>query len=78
MVVALSHLVMDNGANSNNNPLCNKAITITYNGVTQVAKVVDTCEGCAIGDIDMSPSLFAKFAPASAGRVNGVVWSVAS
>jgi len=67
---------MNNGGNSNNNPLCGKTITITYNGVTKTAKVVDTCEGCAAGNIDLSPSLFQDFAPLSAGRVGGVSWYV--
>jgi len=75
-VVALSHLVMNNGGNSNNNPLCGKTITITYNGITKTGKVVDTCEGCAAGNIDLSPSLFQAFAPESAGRVPGVSWYV--
>jgi len=77
-VVALSHLVMNNGANSNNNPLCGKTITITYNGVTKTGTVVDTCEGCNAGSIDLSPSLFQAFGPLTAGRIPGVQWSVAS
>jgi len=75
-VVALATSVMANGGNSNNNPLCGKTINISYGGVTATAKVVGTCEGCAPGNIDLSPSLFQKFAPLGAGRVPGVTWSV--
>jgi len=67
---------MNNGGNSNNNPLCGKTITISYNGVTSTGTVVDTCEGCDAGSIDLSPSLFQKFAPLGSGRVGGVTWSV--
>jgi len=77
-VVALAVDVMNNPANPNNNPLCGKTITITYQGHTQQAKVVDTCQGCASGDVDLSPTLFQALVPAGlgAGRVSGASWSV--
>jgi hypothetical protein len=76
-VVALSWAVMNNGANPNNNPLCGKSISITYNGVTASGIVQDTCQGCNADSIDLSPSLFEKFGSSSAGRISGVTWSVA-
>jgi hypothetical protein len=77
-VVALSTdvMVQYQGANPNANTLCNKPITITLNGKTVTGKVVDTCMGCAPGNIDLSPSLFNQLADPSAGRVGGVTWSV--
>jgi len=75
-VVALSYLDMNNGANSNHNSLCGKTITITLGSVTATGTVVDTCMGCASGNIDLSPALFDKFASESAGRVPGAKWVV--
>jgi len=76
LVVALSYLDMNNPANSNNNPLCGAPISITYNGVTKIGTVVDTCMGCAKGAIDLSPTLFDLFGSAGAGRIPGVSWVV--
>jgi hypothetical protein len=77
MVVALAIPDMANGANPNNNPKCNAPITITYNGVTVSATVVDTCGGCAAGSIDLSPTLFTALTGGlGAGRVGGATWTV--
>ncbi|KAI7518438.1 hypothetical protein KC331_g21208 [Hortaea werneckii] len=65
---------MDNGANPNANPLCGQYITISYQGSTHQAKVVDTCPGCEDAAIDLSPSLFEAVAPNGDGRVHGVEW----
>ncbi|GAB1729402.1 hypothetical protein NU195Hw_Modified_149t1 [Hortaea werneckii] len=73
-IVAIAHGIMDNGANPNNNPLCGQTITISYQGSTHQAKVVDTCPGCEDAAIDLSPSLFKAVAPNGDGRVHGVEW----
>ncbi|GAB1742611.1 hypothetical protein NU219Hw_g8149t1 [Hortaea werneckii] len=73
-IVAIAHGIMDNGANPNNNPLCGQYITISYQGSTHQAKVVDTCPGCEDAAIDLSPSLFETVAPNGDGRVHGVEW----
>ena len=76
-VVALSHLMMKNGPNPNNNPLCGKKIKIfnpTTRGTTQ-AKIVDTCQSCALEDLDLSPTLFKTVAPKGDGVVSGIQWS---
>merc|ERR1712039_764814 len=73
-IVAIAHGIMDNGANPNNNPLCGQYITISYQGSTHQAKVVDTCPGCEDAAIDLSPSLFEAVAPNGDGRVHGVEW----
>ncbi|KAF1801742.1 hypothetical protein V8B55DRAFT_1473620 [Mucor lusitanicus] len=74
MIVALNHVQMKNGANSNNNALCGRRITATGPKGSVTVKVVDTCPGCASGDLDLSPAAFAKIADMDAGRVP-VTWS---
>ncbi|KAF8310644.1 hypothetical protein DL93DRAFT_2084205 [Clavulina sp. PMI_390] len=49
---------------------CGKTITITANGKTHTAEVVDECPDCATNSLDMSPSLFKVFAPESAGVIS--------
>ncbi|KAF2399150.1 hypothetical protein EJ06DRAFT_73024 [Trichodelitschia bisporula] len=77
-LIALSVNIMGplNGGNSNNNPLCGKTIEITYNGATHTGTVYDTCQGCATGDIDLTPQLFQAVAPNGDGRVPGVSWKI--
>lgn len=50
---------------------CYKTITITVNGKSHAATIVDECEGCPFGGLDMSPALFDYFASASAGIIYG-------
>ncbi|RIB28841.1 expansin module family protein [Gigaspora rosea] len=58
------------GGNSNKNPSCGKTITITCPGSKSVTvKVVDLCEGCKSGDLDLSPTAFNHLAKASVGRL---------
>ena len=68
---------MNNPGDSNNNPICNKQISI-HNptaGTDTIATVVDTCQGCKYGDIDAMPDLFKKIAPNGDGRVPGIEWT---
>ncbi|KAK4549891.1 hypothetical protein LTR36_005192 [Oleoguttula mirabilis] len=73
-IVALPHVMMNNPANPNNNPLCGTYITISYAGSTHQAKIVDTCMGCDNAAIDLSPTLFTAVAPDGNGRVHDVEW----
>ncbi|CAD6589652.1 MAG: hypothetical protein ASARMPREDX12_003917 [Alectoria sarmentosa] len=76
-IVALSHLIMAFVGNSNNNPICNKQISI-HNPTTNtntIATVTDTCQGCAFGDLDVTPDLFDTIAPNGNGRVHGIEWT---
>ncbi|KAF8606405.1 hypothetical protein BDV93DRAFT_344537 [Ceratobasidium sp. AG-I] len=80
-VVAISHELYDNwpgytGGNPNNNPVCTTPHTadITYGGKTIRVGIVDRCEGCALWDLDLSPSAFQQFAPLSTGRLFGATW----
>lgn len=52
-----------------------KVATIHYDGKSTTAKIVDLCPGCAAGDIDVSPAVFEKLSPLSAGRVD-VTWEL--
>ncbi|KAJ1970138.1 hypothetical protein IWQ62_000178 [Dispira parvispora] len=55
-VVALSEEFMENGDNSNENPLCGKKIKISVEGYDKVgtATVVDTCPGCPKNNVDIN------------------------
>ncbi|KZP03816.1 hypothetical protein FIBSPDRAFT_941326 [Athelia psychrophila] len=80
-IVAISEALFDSypatsPGNPNTNTVCNRAISITYNGITAQALVTDRCAGCAgWGDVDMSPSLFSVFADQGVGRLYGVNWN---
>ncbi|KAJ3795105.1 RlpA-like double-psi beta-barrel-protein domain-containing protein-containing protein [Lentinula aff. detonsa] len=46
-------------ANPNDNPICNKQVTLYYGGKSVTATITDRCAGCeGAADLDMSPSLF--------------------
>ncbi|KAJ6582289.1 RlpA-like double-psi beta-barrel-protein domain-containing protein-containing protein, partial [Mycena capillaripes] len=51
---------------------CYKQITMTYNGKTTTATIVDSCPGCpSSGGLDLSPGLFSFFADESVGVIYG-------
>ncbi|KAI1432099.1 RlpA-like double-psi beta-barrel-protein domain-containing protein-containing protein [Xylaria sp. CBS 124048] len=53
---------------------CGKTITITKNGRSAQAKVVDLCPSCASGSIDVSPAVFQSMADLTVGRMT-VAWA---
>ncbi|KAI6085758.1 RlpA-like double-psi beta-barrel-protein domain-containing protein-containing protein [Hypoxylon rubiginosum] len=55
---------------------CGKSINIHYQGKTEKAKIVDKCPGCAGDSIDVSPTVFKKFASLDVGRIQ-VTWDFA-
>ncbi|RDB24076.1 Allergen Asp f 7 [Hypsizygus marmoreus] len=55
-------------------PNCFKTITMTYNGKTAQATIMDQCPGCPFGGLDLSRSLFRHFAAESVGIIYGS-WS---
>ncbi|EJD39697.1 hypothetical protein AURDEDRAFT_107215, partial [Auricularia subglabra TFB-10046 SS5] len=80
-IAAVSHALFDSypgysGGNPNNNPICGKWATASYNGRSIRFQVEDRCGGCAgFGDLDFSDSAFiALFGSLNAGRVSGVTW----
>ncbi|KAI8643693.1 RlpA-like double-psi beta-barrel-protein domain-containing protein-containing protein [Parasitella parasitica] len=74
LVVAVNKAQMDNGSNPNNNPRCDKMVTITGDKGTVTAKVVDTCPACANGALDMSPTTFKKVCGDLAEGVCNINW----
>jgi len=52
-------------------PNCFKSITMTYNGKTARATIMDECPGCPYGGLDLSRGLFKFFAPESVGVLYG-------
>ncbi|CAG8583873.1 11456_t:CDS:2 [Diversispora eburnea] len=54
--------------NPNKNTKCGKRIKVTRGKKSVVVRVVDRCDGCKSGDIDLSPAAFKKLASLSVGR----------
>ncbi|KAI0790207.1 RlpA-like double-psi beta-barrel-protein domain-containing protein-containing protein [Irpex lacteus] len=59
--------------NPNNNPVCGRQMTVSYQGRSTTVTVVDRCVGCQLHDIDLSPAAFSDLAPTSVGRIQ-VSW----
>jgi len=79
-ICAVSHSLFDGfegytGGNPNSNPVCGRKITATYQGKSVTVTVTDRCVGCALHDLDFSPSAFDNLAAESIGRLKGVTWS---
>ncbi|KDQ63667.1 hypothetical protein JAAARDRAFT_29698 [Jaapia argillacea MUCL 33604] len=79
-IAAVSHLLYDtfpgyDGANPNNNPVCGRQVTATYQGKSVTVTITDRCTGCALTDLDFSPSAFDILADPSVGRISGMAWT---
>ncbi|KAF9475146.1 hypothetical protein BDN70DRAFT_814505 [Pholiota conissans] len=63
----------------NRNPICGPfchiplTATVKHGDKSIQVKIVDRCEACAIGDIDLTPTAFAALADMSLGRTS-VEW----
>lgn len=82
MVAAVSHLLYDGfdgywGTNPNNNPICGKKAVIHFEGKEITVTIVDRCEGCALHDVDLSPTAFNLVADPNRGRLDGATWHFA-
>ncbi|KAI5831763.1 hypothetical protein K523DRAFT_326431, partial [Schizophyllum commune Tattone D] len=64
-IVALNQGMWDGGAH------CFKMITITVNGKSTQAQIVDECPGCEYGGLDFSQGLFEYFSSTDAGVLHG-------
>ncbi|KIL70753.1 hypothetical protein M378DRAFT_66832 [Amanita muscaria Koide BX008] len=78
-IAAVSHLLFDafpdyNGVNPNSNPICNRKVQVHYQGKSVTVAITDRCEGCALTDLDFSPSAFDQLADPSVGRLSGMTW----
>ena len=49
---------------------------VTYGKKSVTVTVADTCPGCAVGSVDLTPTAFQKLAPLSVGRLHGVKWTL--
>ncbi|KAF9453787.1 hypothetical protein P691DRAFT_812400 [Macrolepiota fuliginosa MF-IS2] len=68
-IVAISHLIWNNGAH------CGDSITITYEGKSVQATVVDECMGCDSDHIDLSPGLLHHIAGPGTDMISDGSWS---
>ncbi|KAF5356207.1 hypothetical protein D9756_003790 [Leucocoprinus leucothites] len=67
-IVAISHEIWNGGAH------CGDTISISYQGKTAKATVVDECMGCDPGHIDLSPGLLHYLAGPGADMVSNANW----
>jgi len=70
-IVALNHLQFDSGG------YCFKTITINYQGKSAQAQIVDRCEICPYGGLDLSRGLFSFFGSQGTGIIFGS-WGLGS
>lgn len=70
-------IVALNSAQYNGGQYCFQMITITVNGKTTQAQVMDECPGCPYGGLDFSQGLFQFFSDLSAGVLYGT-WNFGS
>ncbi|KAI0086314.1 RlpA-like double-psi beta-barrel-protein domain-containing protein-containing protein [Irpex rosettiformis] len=56
---------------------CFETITISYQGKTTQATIMDECPGCPYAGLDLSPGLFSFFASQDAGVINAA-WDFGS
>ncbi|KAF5331180.1 hypothetical protein D9619_005508 [Psilocybe cf. subviscida] len=64
-------IVALNSAQYNGGAHCFETITISAEGKTHSAQIVDECPGCPFGGLDFSEGLFKFFAPESVGVLTG-------
>ncbi|KAM3072318.1 hypothetical protein ACMFMG_009128 [Clarireedia jacksonii] len=62
------------GSQSNGNPYCGKTITISYNGKTVIAVVIDKCMGCSGKSIDLTNKAFDALLDEGVGRAQAEWW----
>ncbi|KAG8994907.1 hypothetical protein FRB94_009556 [Tulasnella sp. JGI-2019a] len=79
MIAAMPYGLWDSwpgwNGNSNDHPVCNKAIKVSYNGKSTYVKFTDRCGGCSNpNSVDLSPDAFQQLASFDAGRINPISW----
>ncbi|KAI5116837.1 hypothetical protein M0805_009607 [Coniferiporia weirii] len=60
-----------NGAQYGSGGYCYDSITISAEGKTTTAQIVDECPGCPYGGLDLTEGLFEYFADLSVGVLSG-------
>ncbi|EPT02496.1 hypothetical protein FOMPIDRAFT_158308 [Fomitopsis schrenkii] len=63
-------------ANPNDNPICQHNLTVSYNGTSVTAQIVDYCPNCSDTYVGLSPVGFEDFASTDQGIVNNVTWEI--
>lgn len=78
MIAAASHILFDSfpgaTANPNLNPICGRKVRATYEGKSVEVQIVDRCTGCAVHDLDFSPTAFAMLGEMEKGRLHHMKW----
>jgi expansin (peptidoglycan-binding protein) len=74
IMAAMNVAQMQNGANPNANPNCGRKVTLQGPKGSVTVTILDTCPGCASGDLDLSPAAFDKIADQAQGRVP-ITWN---
>jgi len=63
---------------SNDHPLCHKAIEVTYQGKTIPVTITDLCAGCEVANsLDLGPDAFSALASEDIGRLYNAEWKFA-
>ncbi|KAJ3796325.1 barwin-like endoglucanase [Lentinula aff. detonsa] len=80
LIVAMNHIVFDaypgyDGVNCNS--ICNRPITISYQGKSVEVTVTDNCVACGVDEMQLSPVAFEQLADESEGLIE-VDWSWAN
>lgn len=80
VIVAVSTEHWANGSNTNNDPICDKAISVSEPnspGFSLTVLIEDRCGSCGTGDLDFSKPAFEKFHSADVGTFK-VEWEFVS
>jgi len=72
-VAAMSYEIYGTFANPAMSPVCGACLNVTGPKGTVKVKMVDRCQGCSSGDLDLSTAAFDEIADQSTGRVK-IVW----
>ncbi|CAG8510920.1 7807_t:CDS:2 [Paraglomus brasilianum] len=75
-VGAISAHRFGNPPNPNNSPFCGRRVSVNGPKGSVIITLVDRCEGCKPGDLDLSPKAFKKIASLSDGRIQ-ITWNFA-
>ncbi|EMD33016.1 expansin-like protein [Gelatoporia subvermispora B] len=70
------HSFPGSGSNPNNNPICHHTLTVSHDGKSVTAQIVDFLGDEPAGDVGLSPAAFSTFAPPSQGVVQDVYWVI--
>jgi len=79
MIAAVSWKLFDTypgytGGNPNNNPMCGRKIRASFGGKSIIVAATDRCTGCALTDLDFSPTAFNQLEDPAVGRFDGLKW----